>query len=350
MTDDHIDPFAGIPIAKLRIFDSAARHKNFVRAARELGMTQGAVSRHIKVLEARLGTSLFVRGPRGVSLTEGGDLLADYVRRAFDELAAGLQRLGKPRRRATLAVVAPRSFAWRVLASRIGRFVGQHPWIDLRVDTHRYYANIGHSPGDVAIGVGKIDDWRDLTVERLSSETVFPVCAPALYAGAIPTPPTAKFFRTHPLLHYAERTHWKTWLPAVGLDPGLASTGPSFSETALAVAAAEAGQGIAIARMTLVADALASGKLVRPFELEFEDGFDYFLLVRKNDEQRSTVKAFSRWLREEMAVLAETGARLRADFAKASQLALTRDPSLRAAREPAGRRKRSRPALTSEDG
>jgi len=68
---------------------AAARHKNFVRAAVELGMTQGAVSRHIKSLEARLGTPLFHRGPRGVSLTEGGDLLADYVRRGFDELAAG---------------------------------------------------------------------------------------------------------------------------------------------------------------------------------------------------------------------------------------------------------------------
>jgi hypothetical protein len=144
MTQAHIDPFAGIPITKLRVFDAAARHKNFVQAGLELGMTQGAVSRHIKSLEAGLGSSLFVRGPRGVSLTEGGDLLADYVRRAFNELATGLQRLGRPRRRATLSVVAPRSFAWRVLAPRIGGFVRQYPWIDLRVDTHRYYANIGH--------------------------------------------------------------------------------------------------------------------------------------------------------------------------------------------------------------
>lgn len=313
MTEAHSDPFAGIPIAKLRVFDAAARHKNFVQAALELRMTQGAVSRHIKSLEARLGSSLFIRGPRGVSLTEGGDLLADYVRRAFDELATGLQRLGRPRRRATLAVVAPRSFAWRVLAPRIDSFVKQHPWIDLRIDTHRYYANIGHAPGDVAIGVGD-GKWSDLAVERLSSETVFPVCTPSLCTSAPPMVPTAEFFRRYSLLHYAERVHWRPWLEAAGLDPKLGSSGPNFSETALLLAAAEAGQGIGIARMTLVADALARGSLVRPFGLEIQDGFDYFLLVRRNDGHKPTVKAFCDWLRGEMTALTKTSARLRSDL------------------------------------
>lgn len=312
MTQAHIDPFAGIPLAKLRVFDAAARHKNFVQAGLELGMTQGAVSRHIKSLEARLGSSLFVRGPRGVSLTESGDLLADYVRRAFDELATGLQRLGRPKRRATLAVIVPRSFAWRVLAPRIGSFVRQYPWIDLRVDTHRYYANIGHEPGDVAIGLGN-GKWSDLAAERLSTETVFPVCTPSISPAMPPLIPTADFFRRHTLLHYAERTHWKPWLEAAKLDPKLGSSGPSFSETALLLAAAEAGQGIGIARMTLVADALARGIRVRPFEVQIEDGFDYFLLIRRNDRHKPTVKAFCDWLRGEMAALTRTSAHLRTE-------------------------------------
>ena len=318
MTNDHIDPFVGIPLGKLRIFDAAARHRNFVRAATELGMTQGAVSRHIKSLEARLGMPLFQRGPRGVSLTEGGDLLADYVRRAFDELAIGLQRLGRPRQRTTLMVAAPRSFAWRVLAPCIGSFVAQHPWIDLRVDSHRYYAHIGHSPGDVAIGIGNSRDWPDLAVERLSTEIVFPVCAPSMCSGKGPIRPTSDFFRAHALLHYAERAHWSTWLHEAKLDPKLASSGVSFSETALMLAAAESGQGLGIARMTLVADALMRGTLIRPFGPDIDDGFSYFLLVRKNDLQKRTVRAFSDWLRAEMATFAQTTARLRAKFAKAT--------------------------------
>jgi DNA-binding transcriptional LysR family regulator len=312
MTIDHTDPFAGIPISKLRVFDAAARHTSFVAAALELGMTQGAVSRHVKSLEARLGTPLFRRGPRGVSLTEGGDLLADYVRRAFDELAVGLQRLGQPRRRTTMVVVAPRSFAWRVLAPRLGSFVAEYPWIDLRVDTHRYYADLGHWQGDVSIGVGD-GKWDDMVVERLSTETIFPICAPSLCCGPLPMSPTADFFRNHPLLHHAGRTHWSAWLRAANLDPKLANAGPRLSETALALAAAEAGQGIAIARMSLVADALVRGTLVRPFKPELDDGISYFLLVRRGDAEKPMVKAFSAWLRAQMVDLGNTCGRLRAE-------------------------------------
>jgi LysR family transcriptional regulator, glycine cleavage system transcriptional activator len=317
MTIDHTDPFAGIPIGKLRVFDAAARCKNFVAAGAELGMTQGAVSRHIKSLEARLGTPLFRRGPRGVTLTEGGDLLADYVRRAFDELANGLQRLGQPRRRTTLVVVAPRSFAWRVLAPRIGSFVTQYPWIDLRLDSHRYYVDIGHWAGDVSVGLGT-GQWDELTVERLTRDTVFPVCAPSLCRSLAPMTPKADFFRGHQLLHYAERTHWSMWLRAAKLDPKLADTGPRFSETALALAAAEAGQGVAIARMSLIADALARGTLVRPFRTEIDDGLSYFLLMRSSDAGKPMIKAFGDWLRDEMVSLGKTSARLRMNFAKSA--------------------------------
>jgi LysR family glycine cleavage system transcriptional activator len=125
--------------------------------------------------------------------------------------------------------------------------------------------------------------------------------------------PTAAFFRRHALLHYAERVHWRPWLEAAKLDPKLGSSGPSFSETALLLAAAEAGQGIGIARMTLVADALARGSLVRPFDVEIEDGFDYFLLVRRNDGHKPTVKAFCDWLRGEMSALTKTCAHLRTE-------------------------------------
>ncbi|MCJ2135912.1 LysR substrate-binding domain-containing protein [Methylobacterium sp. J-026] len=288
--------FAGIPLAKLRVFDAAARHANLVRAAAELGMTQGAVSHHVKALEDALGTALFHRGPRGVTLTEAGDLLADYVRRAFDELAAGLERIGQPRRRTTLVVAAPRSFALRVLVGRLGGFLRAHPWIDFRLDTHRYYADLNHSPGDIAIRAGD-GSWKDLAVERLTHETLFPVCTPALCDGA---PPSAAFLRANLLLHYAERPTWPAWLHAAGYDASLGTVGPSFSETALVLAAAEQGQGIAIGRRSLVADALAAGTLVRPFEVEHDDGVGYFLVARKTDLNRTMARVFSDWLLGEM--------------------------------------------------
>jgi LysR family glycine cleavage system transcriptional activator len=310
MTPRHTDPFATISLARLRVFDAVARNKTMVRAATELGITQGAVSRHIKSLEDQLGTLLLQRGPRGIALTEAGDLLADHVRRAFDQLASGLQRLGQPRRRTTLVVIAPRSFALRVLAPRIADFVARNPWIDLRVDTHRYYTDFERSPGDVAIRAGD-GRWDDFSVERLTQDSVLPVCAPGLWPHGEPGSPTAEFLRNNVLLHYAERPYWDAWLSAAALDRRLGQTGPSFSETALALAAAEGGQGIAIGRCSLVADALAEGRLVRPFSLEIDDGVSYFLVLRRNDVTKPMVRLFSDWLRQEMGVLAETCARLR---------------------------------------
>jgi DNA-binding transcriptional LysR family regulator len=251
-----------------------------------------------------------------VSLTEGGDLLADYVHRAFEVLATGLQRLGQPRRRTTLVIMTTRSFALRVLAPRMGAFVTRYPWIDVRFDTHRYYTDLGHSPGDVTIAAGDVRR-SDLAVERLTTETVFPVCAPAIWPGRSSMEPKPDFFRNQILLHYAERPLWSKWLQAVKLDPKLANSGPSFSETALALAAAEAGQGIAICRMSLVADALSRGTLVRPFKAEISDGVDYFLLTRKNDVNKPMVKAFSEWLRTEMAELSETCRKLNKRFSVA---------------------------------
>jgi DNA-binding transcriptional LysR family regulator len=310
MIPGHTDPFATISLGKLRVFDAVARNGALVRAAAELGITQGAVSRHIRSLEDQLGTLLLHRGPRGVALTEAGDLLADHVRRAFDQLASGLQRLGQPRRRTTLVVIAPRSFALRVLAPRIVVFAARHPWIDLRVDTHRYYTDLEQSPGDVAIRAGD-GRWDDCSVERLTRDSVLPVCAPSVWPHGVPGAPAASFLRDNVLLHYAERPYWDAWLNAAALDRRLGQSGPSFSETALALAAAEGGQGVAIGRLSLVADALAEGRLVRPFSLEIDDGVSYFLVLRGNDVAKPLVRLFSDWLRLEMEVLAETCGRLR---------------------------------------
>jgi DNA-binding transcriptional LysR family regulator len=292
---------AGLPLQALRVFDAAARHLNMGRAAEELGITQGAVSRQIKALEERLRERLFTRGPRGIRLTEAGDLLADYVRRGLDQLESGLFRIGQPRSRTTLVVNAARTFAMRVLAPRIGDFVRSHPWIELRLETHRYFAQLHGADVDVAIRAGN-GEWPDHVVQPLTREVMFPVCAPALWHGAARGLAPAEFLSRSVLLHYAERPYWQDWLAAAGLDPALATTGPRFGETALALAAAEAGQGVAIAWGVLVADALAEGRLVRPFAAALDDGTGYHVVTTEIASRRSTVLAFATWLRRSLAV------------------------------------------------
>jgi DNA-binding transcriptional LysR family regulator len=162
---------AALPLSALRAFDAAARHLNMARAAAELGVTQGAVSRQIGALEDRLRETLFLRGPRGLKLTEAGDLLADYVRRGLEQLETGMLRIDQPRSRATLVVNAARTFAMRVLAPRIGDFVRAHPWIELRVATHRYFAQLHGSDVDVAIRTGTKQGF-DLDLLRAVRATV----------------------------------------------------------------------------------------------------------------------------------------------------------------------------------
>ena len=290
---------AGLPLQALRAFDAAARHLNMARAAAELGVTQGAISRQIKALEERLRERLFTRGPRGLRLTEAGDLLADYVRRGLEVLEAGLFRIEQPRSRTTLVVNAPRTFALRVLAPRIAGFVQLHPWIDLRVETHRYFAQLQGADVDVAIRTGT-GDWPGHHVQPLTREVMVAVCAPALAAGLVGLAP-AEAIRRVPLLHYAERPHWRAWAQAAGIDPALAEPGPRFDETALTLAAAEAGQGIAVAWRVLVADAIAEGKLVCPFDAIRDDGTGYHLVTAESAARRSTVAAFCAWLRDSLA-------------------------------------------------
>jgi DNA-binding transcriptional LysR family regulator len=286
---------ANLPLSALRAFDAAARHLNMARAAAELGVTQGAVSRQIGALEDRLKETLFHRGPRGLKLTEAGDLLADYVRRGLDQLETGMFRIGQPRSRATLVVNAARTFAMRVLAPRIGDFARAHPWIALRLDTHRYFAQLHGSDVDVAIRTGT-GDWPGHVVHPLTAEEMFPVCAPALRAGAARDLPPAEFLARNTLLHYAERPHWAAWVAAAGLDPALAIPGPRFGETALALAAAEAGQGVAIAWGVLVADAIAEGRLLRPFPQSIADGTGYHLVMTEIAARRPAVQAFAAWI------------------------------------------------------
>jgi DNA-binding transcriptional LysR family regulator len=293
MSKNHVSSLRQIPVRALAVFEAAARHRNMVRASAELGMTQGAVSRQIRALEDHLHEVLFRRGPRGLALTEAGDLLADYVSRGLGELATGLHRIGRPRQRTTIAVTASRTFALRVLAPRVGSFARNLNWVDLRIDSHRYTASLERSDVDVAIRLGD-GNWSDGVVMPLSAERLFPVCAPALIEGGALGEPAA-FLRDQVLLHYAERPHWRDWLRAAKLDPTIAAHGPRFGETALALAAAEAGQGVAIARRIHVIDAIAEGRLVRPFEESINDGLGYYLITPEHALRRATVKAFVDW-------------------------------------------------------
>jgi len=294
MTSDHIDNLSQLPsLRALRGFEAAARHLNLVRAGVELGVTQGALSRQIKGLEEHLGVQLFMRTPRGLALTEAGDNLWDSCRRAFSTLEEGLDSVGNVRKRETLVVAIARSFATRRLAQHVGDFVERYPWIELRLDGHRHLADLSRD-ADVAIRVGD-GRWPGLHVESLGTDPIVPVAAPSVRMRT-GFEPSFEALSRETLLHFMDRDLWSAWAAGRGLEKPVAQRNVYFSETIIMLEAAEAGQGIAVGRQSLVRAAISRGTLVPLYNAFVDDSHGYFLCCLPDALNRRKVSLFRDWL------------------------------------------------------
>lgn len=294
MSSYHIDELGHLPsLRALRGFETAARHLNLVRAATELGVTQGALSRQIKSLELHLGIALFVRHARGLSLTEAGDSLWEYCRRAFSTLEEGLEAVGNVRRRETLVVAVARSYATRCLAQRIGEFVERYPWIELRLDGHRHLADLTKD-ADAAIRIGD-GCWPGLHVEALGADPIVPVASRSTLER-IGFEPSLDDLSQETLLHFMDRDLWSAWSTGRGLVKPTAQRNVFFSETVIMLEAAQAGQGIAVARRSLVRAAFLDGRLAPLYDAYVDDGIGYFFCCIPEAINRRKVSLFRDWL------------------------------------------------------
>ncbi len=295
MSTDPPNPLARLPsLRSLYIFDAAARHLNLVRAAEELGLTQSALSRQIRQLEDFVGVELFVRLPRGLAFTEAGDILRNHCSHAFQELQEGIGTISGVRTRQSLRIAAARSYATRVLSHHVASFTSRYPWIDLIVDGHRHLASLDRHEADAAIRVGD-GRWPDVTGEKIEDDPLFPIASPDL-VSRIGTADVALLAEEAPLLHYFERPYWAVWTREAGISLTAKLRNIRFSETVMMLEAAEAGQGIAIARRSLVREALARGRLVRLSDVNVEDGIGYFFCATPEAARKETVKRFREWV------------------------------------------------------
>ena len=287
------------PLKALRAFESAARHLSFTVAAKELFVTQAAISHQVKGLEDHLGVDLFRRLNRGLVLTDEGQAYLPPVRRAFDLIHDATARLAEQDESGTLTVTVLPSFAARWLVARLGRFRAAHPDIDVHVSPTANMVDLTRENVDVGIRYGR-GEYPGMRTDRLLKEDIVPVCSPQLLAGETALLEAKKLIH-HTLLHHGSHGDWRTWLLAAevdGIDP---TRGPVYSDSSHLVEAAVAGQGVALARGVLAADALASGALVRPFELSLPTEYAYYLVCPETRADRAKVVAFRNWLLEEAA-------------------------------------------------
>ncbi len=284
------------PLNALRAFDAAAHHLSFTRAAEELFVTHGAVSRQIRALEEWLGVPLFRREHRGVVLTAAGQAYAQVVREAFDGLAEATARLRDRERTGTLAVTTLDSFAAKWLVPRLARFRAAHPDIDVRLSSSDDVVDLVREGFDLGIRYGR-GEYPGLEAERLMTEDLFPVCSPALCAEKPLDEPAD--LRHHTLIHDDMRQDWRMWLMAAGLEDIDPTRGPAYVHSHLVILAAIQGEGVALGRGALVADDLAAGRLVKPFDISLPADFAYYVVYPPGALARPKVRTFRDWLMAE---------------------------------------------------
>ncbi len=295
------------PLNSLRAFETAARHLSFTKAAEELHVTPAAISHQIKALEEQMGVPLFRRLTRALRLTEVGQAALPPLRDGFDKLADGVELLRTQEDSGTVTVSLDPSFAAKWLVPRLDRFRAAHPDLDVRLDATDKLADFQRDNVDLAIRYGG-GNYPGLEAERLLSEEIFPVCAPKLLEGPAPLAQPGDL-RHHTLIHLEWDSEdvtaptWRMWLLAAGVHDLDFTRGPVFSMTSLALQAAIEGQGVALASSFLVADDLAAGRLVVPFDLSVCDPLDfaYHIVVPKRTADLAKVTAFKDWLLGEIA-------------------------------------------------
>ncbi|RUR70526.1 transcriptional regulator GcvA [Variovorax guangxiensis] len=287
------------PLSPLPCFDAAARHLSFSKAAEELSITPGAVSRAIKNLEDQLDLRLFERETRSVRLTAVGESYAQAVRAALDQLAAATAVATARRSDLTLNVSTSDGFAGKWLVPRLYRFRKAQGDIDVRVSTTGTLTSFLGDGIDIAIryGGGK---YPGLSSEFLADEEVFPVCSPRLLKGAQPLR-TPEDLGRHTLIRDSYPIDWKAWLSSAGVEGVDAQRGLAFDSYTFAIEAAVQGEGVALGRTMLVADDLAAGRLVRPFRHALKAYASFYLVYPPEAIRQRKIKAFRDWLFGEIA-------------------------------------------------
>lgn len=300
-----LDLFPGL--RSLRAFDAAARHLSFTKAAAEMNVTPAAISHQIRELEDQIGATLFTRTSRTMALTREGDILLAASTEAIDSLSVALQRIRKLKNHKQLRLSASPSIAAKWLVPRLERFLAKMPGADVRLDVSHTPVDFERDGIDVAIRFGE-GKYPGTHIDLLFHDHVFPVCSPKLMHGATPLK-TPRDLLKHPLIHLDWEAqglawpNWRMWMAAAGIRDFDETAGLHFGQTSLAVQAAIDGQGVALGDSNLVADDLAAGRLVKPFELSLKapPQFSYWVLSPLEWADAPMVKAFREWILSEAA-------------------------------------------------
>jgi len=277
----------------LRVFEVVGRNMHFTNAARELGISQGAVSHQIKTLERQLGFPLFEREGRSVALTREGRLLLPALQKQFGEMVAIIEELravqGTSGRSVTILTTT--YFASRWLSKRLSSFMNNHPDIALRI-VHASANRRTDASHNFEIRWGN-GIWHNTSADLLFAANLTPVCSKSLIKS-VDLPFRPESLKNYAFLHDGETQEaWKQWISKAGLGDIHLPLGPAIADPNVRMQAAVDKQGFALADW-LVEEELNSGKLIAPLKTTLP-GYGYYL-IKGPSEISSAARLFSSWI------------------------------------------------------
>jgi len=288
------------PLNPLRAFEAAGRLKSIRKAAEELSVTAGAVSRQVQILETYLGVPLFRREARAAILTAAGEQYLAEITAHLDGIREATLKLTgvRGRSRDVLKVRAYITFAMKWLIPRLSSFHDANPATEVRITASLEAVDFEHEDVDCAIRLGD-GNWPHCEVDKLVANELVPVCSPDYRREAKLKSPSDLAGRT--LLHSLARPDdWMHWLNAAGLTGIDPFAGLKYQSSVMVYQAAIEGQGIAIAQKFLVEDDLRRRRLVQPFAITCDRGnYTYYLIYPKNRLRNPSFRTFRQWLGEQ---------------------------------------------------
>ena len=291
-------PYRLPPMNALKMFESSARHLNFRLAADEIGLTQGAVAQQVRGLEEFLGAKLFNRLPRGLELTEAGRRYLKPVQRALTLISEATEQ--QTPSKTTLTISVTPSFAAKWLVPHLHRIAETNAQLEIHVLATNALANFQSDGVDIAVRHTKPPFGPGLRGELLFPATIMAVCSPQ-FVTRNPISNASDLVR-NVLLHDAHGL-WPVFLERAGVPDDLRETKSlKFSHTSLAIDAAIASQGIALASEELVAEDVVAGRLVSPLDFRLREDLGFYIVYPRSSRKAEHVQWMKEWLLEEKAI------------------------------------------------
>jgi LysR family glycine cleavage system transcriptional activator len=282
----------------IRAFEVAARNRSFSRAANELHVTQGAISRHIKTLEQTLNCQLFLRHPQGVELTDAGEQLLPDLTASFERITRAIRQVAVSDKE--LKIISAPTLAIRWLMPYLQQYQEENP--DIRISTSWFkssYDEFYEGGFDIGIdNVSSAEGGRPDGLESfyLKSESLTPVCSPE-YLKSIPTITQPHDLADLTIIHSSlNRWDWTLWFKSTGVAISDVKKERVFDTEEMAIRAAITGMGIAVVDINLVQSELNDGRLVAPVDIVVREGTGYYLFTKHGRFQERKIQTFIDWI------------------------------------------------------